>query len=432
MREPPTWQEAAAACRAKDFRLAAAVLCRRIELTDPPLAALGAVLAVYYDELRKEEWEKNVGFSLYDRNGGVALGEAIQRKEHLSKWEVRRCEKLARRYAAQVMKSLWGTGAGAAQRLERLFDGACPYTGDALEWGSEPESDLADDADADADFGAASDGEDEDEELSAGEEEEEEEADYESTADYEGDEAVATPVPSPSPPRDPAAARAPRSTAAAVERSAPSTVLASAASRDALAARKEALQEAWEAAQAHADALKGSLAAVTHQLATAERRAARDAEAARQAEAETHGGATQEVTPAPPPPLAAPPPARRAARVVQSTLPFAAAAAPRVGRLQRVSAAKASPAQQQPQPPRSSAAVPARVDDDGSDSELPSVPAGVLAKESQPAVDKHPARTRADYYAGDTEEDEDDEGMPAATRPRKRKLRFSASDGDDA
>jgi hypothetical protein len=226
-----------------------------------------------------------------DRSEAIELGEVISSGEALTEErQAFMCKKLARRYALQAVKRVWNDGGSAA--LRQLFDGRCPRTGRPLNWGAElpdagdadrddPEDDdPAEEADADfiddADAGFISDEE----------EEEAEDSDEEAEASGETGGAAQTP-------QAPATYRKSQS-ARAVFCNAP----ASAAARDALNARRDALHEAWEMAQAHADGLKKKLSAVERQMERQRKCAAADARAAAQA-----ARAASRAAASPPPPL---------------------------------------------------------------------------------------------------------------------------------
>jgi len=379
----PLWREAEAACQAGKFQEAAAVLVRQMARTNPPLAAAGAVLIV-----KRRGW----GFSKMDKPGALALAKAIEEGAWLDKWQTARAETLADRYATQCMTACWNRGGEAAsKRLRLLFEGRNPFTGAALRWGAtagarealevkeraSPWAPAAGPADSDDDDDAGeSDGDDdfiapEDEgSESEGDGSESEEGEEPSASDSETEDDA------PSEPEDDEAAHAP---------AAPATVLASQAARDALLARRDALQEALQGAnaaalqaKAHADALRGSLSALDRQLAVVERRVAHDT--AQQA-----------------PPAASPADARRSG-------------APHSGRLRRKSAPKPAKAPQ-PETPAG----------DESESELPPLPAGVVSR-------KRPAAARADDLEDDVT---DDDKRPRAAASRRRRLTYAASDGGD-
>ena len=296
----PTWREAVTECEAREFMRAESVLLKHLENSaGPPLAALATVLVIFDADKRdveSGEYEKGVGFSMRDKPEGCELGEIIRRGEPLTtERQAYLCNKLARRYALQAVKTVWGDGDSAApERMQRLFDGRCPYSGMQLNWGDLPadagdvdrggsdDDDVEDEeTQADRDFiddaGADEEVEDEDEADEGEDDEDDDDEDEEASGEAAG--AAAHP-PAMSTRSKTQTVRAPVASAPA---SAPATVLASQAARDVLAARHDALAEACEAAQQHADALKKSLSGVKRQLKRAEQRAAADAEAAAQA-----------------------------------------------------------------------------------------------------------------------------------------------------
>jgi hypothetical protein len=62
----------------------------------------------------------------------------IEKGERLNARQTKRCRKLAERYATQAMTKVWGEGGSAgAQRLQRLFEGRDPWSGDDLCWGDD-------------------------------------------------------------------------------------------------------------------------------------------------------------------------------------------------------------------------------------------------------------------------------------------------------
>jgi hypothetical protein len=298
------WREAVRECEAGEFVLAEAALLRHIERTMPPLAALATVLVVYEEDVSDvacRAYEEGVGFNTMDRPEGIELGEVVSHGEPLTEdRQAYACKKLARRYALQAVKTVWGNGGRAApERMRRLFDGRCPRTGSPLNWGDELPADAGevDRGDSEDDDPAEEADEDFIDDADAGsiEEEEEEEAeDSDEEAEASGETGGTAQTP-----QAPATYRKSQS-ARAVFANAPMAAAASAAAGGALNARRDALHEAWEMAQAHADALKKKLSAVERQLDRQRRRAAADARAKAQA-----ARAASRAAASPPPPLRA-------------------------------------------------------------------------------------------------------------------------------
>jgi hypothetical protein len=274
MSAPATWQEAVAACADRQFQLAAWLLRRHIERE--PAAAASALLVIFDAHEAGELGVDGVGFSRMDAEAGVRLGEALREAHCVERTrDIEIVKKLARRFSPQVMRTIGACAAVepdvARANIRRLFagfdvaDGAPLELGDASTGGGAADEDDEDDEyeedEDDLDGFVVRDDEDE------GEEEEEDDAEVElgvrggSGGDsghgaLEDSEEVWG--------AQPAHATPQRYT------------LASAAARDALAARADALRAACAGADSLAASLHAQLAAAQRDLQTAEARAAAD------------------------------------------------------------------------------------------------------------------------------------------------------------
>jgi hypothetical protein len=268
MRAPATWQEAAAACGNREWRLAGSLLLRHIHRE--PAAAAAALLLIYDAHEAGELGVDGVGLSRMDAPAGERLGQELRDERSVQRARDVRCvKKLANRYSQQVMQlcAAWDPDVTRAN-VRRLFAG-CDTNGELLELGgggavSDEDEDEADEGDLEG-F-VVQDGEGEEEDDSGDEDDDASDDDEEALGGSDG--ALQE--------EDPSARRTPHATPAHATPRGRNT-LASAAARDTLAARVDALRAACTGADALAASMHRQLAAARRNLRAAEARAAADA-----------------------------------------------------------------------------------------------------------------------------------------------------------